>query len=321
MIFRNWLNVCQTFASRMNWVRKARRFLNRRAERGMPGYVTPGRSSDFDLASRWRSFQRLRRAVQRHEYIAALSSTERLEDRTLLTVMATVDGNNVLNVSLDATETAFITNSASGIRVGTTANGTDILTDTMGIVGIAVTDAGPASGQTVNFDGSADYNLTGFSGASVSVTGIETINVNETINGNSGSVSFSGQTVNVADAISTANAPISLTASDGVTLNGTSADVTTGGGMFTVDADSDSNGSGDFTSDDAERFGNRCRRRTGRRRHRCRRPARHAPRSRIRSDRLPGCRRCRLWLVFEYQRRRLRSGHRSGSRVRSCPRT
>ncbi len=44
---------------------------------------------------------------------------------------------------------------------------------------------------------------------------------------------------------------VSLNATENVTLSGAAADVTTGGGSFTAVADSDHNGSGTFTSDDA----------------------------------------------------------------------
>ncbi len=118
---------------------------------------------------------------------------EPLEDRRLLAVTATVDGNNVLNVSLNAaSDHAYITNSGSGIRVGTTANGTEALTDTTGIVAISVTGTG-AAGQNVDFDGST-YTLAGFGGNAVTTAGLAVVDLGSSIttDGNNVTIAASG---------------------------------------------------------------------------------------------------------------------------------
>jgi hypothetical protein len=86
MQLKNWLGIYETFAARMNWVRRARRFVNRKARQGAPGYVTPGQTTGYG-PSRWMSSPRMRRAMQRQDYFTALGQFERLEDRTLLTVV------------------------------------------------------------------------------------------------------------------------------------------------------------------------------------------------------------------------------------------
>jgi hypothetical protein len=52
MQFTNWLHVYETFAARINWLRRARRFVNRKARIGAPGYVMPGQSPAAGT-SRW----------------------------------------------------------------------------------------------------------------------------------------------------------------------------------------------------------------------------------------------------------------------------
>jgi hypothetical protein len=67
---------------------------------------------------------------------------ESLEDRSLMAVTASVAAN-VLTVNLSAAnDAAFITNSATGIRVGNALNGTSALADTTGIISIVVNDTG-----------------------------------------------------------------------------------------------------------------------------------------------------------------------------------
>ena len=79
----NWLGLYDNLASRINWVRRARRFLNRKARLSAPGYVLPGQSAAY-APSRWISSPRMRRALQRQQYVATISQFEMLEDRTLL---------------------------------------------------------------------------------------------------------------------------------------------------------------------------------------------------------------------------------------------
>jgi hypothetical protein len=55
----------------------------------------------------------------------------------------------------------------------------------------------------------------------------------------------------VSQGLTTANQAITLTASNGVTLSGATADITTGGGSLIIDSDSDNNGAGAFASNNA----------------------------------------------------------------------
>ena len=54
----------------------------------------------------------------------------------------------------------------------------------------------------------------------------------------------------VSESVSSTGGDVVLTASNGVTLSGVDADVATGGGTFTVDADSNSDGTGTYSQDD-----------------------------------------------------------------------
>ncbi|MBI1315113.1 hypothetical protein GC176_27800, partial [bacterium] len=139
MQLRNWLGFYENFAARINWVRRARRFLNRKARVGAPGYVMPGQSSSYG-PSRWLSSPRMRRALQKQTYYAAaIGNTERLEDRTLLAAFgAAVDTTNEdIEVELtfaelaaqgdeadvDGTVTAFVVQAVSTgtLKIGTSA--------------------------------------------------------------------------------------------------------------------------------------------------------------------------------------------------------
>jgi hypothetical protein len=81
MLFRNWLNKQQTLSSRLNWVRRARRYLVRRGTRSR---FSPG--CKVRPTSQWFSSPRLRSALQRqnHYAVAARGLLEVLENRLLL---------------------------------------------------------------------------------------------------------------------------------------------------------------------------------------------------------------------------------------------
>ncbi|MHC4880733.1 MAG: beta strand repeat-containing protein, partial [Planctomycetota bacterium] len=86
MFHLSWLGHFTSLARRLSWVRRARRYLSRRARLSKPDYVVPGLEAG---ASRWYCSPRMRRALQRHDlYVIGWTQTERLEDRTLLTLMA-----------------------------------------------------------------------------------------------------------------------------------------------------------------------------------------------------------------------------------------
>ena len=57
--------------------------------------------------------------------------------------------------------------------------------------------------------------------------------------------------ITITAPVTTSGGNVSLVANNGVTLSGANADVTTGGGTFTVDADSDDNGTGTYSQNDA----------------------------------------------------------------------
>ena len=152
-------------------------------------------------------------------------SLEELENRTTPAVSTSVV-SNVLTVSLGAaSDSAFITNSASGIRIGTAANGTDVRTDTTGITAIVVQDSGSNASQAVSFDGTA-YSLSGASG--VNVSGIETVKFTTAVSASAGSISVAGATTAINLNAATMTAAGTQTYANPVTL-GIAVNLTSGG--------------------------------------------------------------------------------------------
>ena len=62
-------------------------------------------------------------------------------------------------------------------------------------------------------------------------------------------ISITGRTIDVTGLLGTVGGHVTLTAGDGVTLTGAAADVSTS--IFTVNADSDDDGSGTYAQSDA----------------------------------------------------------------------
>jgi hypothetical protein len=150
-------------------------------------------------SARWKE-QFFDRRTEKHQPIRRLSTLNllELEDRSVPAVTASVDSNNVLTVTLSAPgDHAFISASASGIRVGTTVYGTEALPDTPGIVRIDVVDSGTNASQKVNFDGTSSFSLAGFNSARITSAGIETINLNQAISATN-QISGDATMVNVA---------------------------------------------------------------------------------------------------------------------------
>jgi hypothetical protein len=79
-----------------------------------------------------------------------------------------------------------------------------------------------------------------------------TVGVNAAINVGAGGFNIDPpDTVTIAAAINSNGGPVSIEANNGVTLTGATADVNTGGGAFTVDADADNDNTGAFSINDA----------------------------------------------------------------------
>ncbi len=107
---------------------------------------------------------------------------EPLEDRRMLAVTADFDGG-LLTVSLsEANDHAFISYDDGNIRVGTSDGGDDVYDDLDNITAILVEDTGANADQAVTFSGTNTITATGGGNLdSVTVTGIETANVNQLI--------------------------------------------------------------------------------------------------------------------------------------------
>ncbi|MDA1016747.1 MAG: hypothetical protein O3A00_20105, partial [Planctomycetota bacterium] len=210
---------------------------------------------------RIRDQRRTRRRQQRANRPAAALRTEVLEDRSLLSAFsasgATLDINLTAGESLQIVSAGTsYTLTSSGTWSGTTSSsvstsGSTLTVTSAGLTAfstINVTDSGSGAAVTFNNSGANAY------GDSFNVTldnatpGAVTFNGTSQFTGSAGlSVVTAGNILLNSSPITTSGGDVSLIASNGVTLSGAAADVTTGGGMFTVDADSDDNGSGTFT--------------------------------------------------------------------------
>ncbi|MDA1017307.1 MAG: hypothetical protein O3A00_22975, partial [Planctomycetota bacterium] len=105
---------------------------------------------------------------------------------------------------------------------------------------------------TINSSGVTDFTgtvggTTKFSSINVNSTG-SAVNVAGAINVGSGGFDIDlPESITVNAPINSNGGPVSLKANNGVTLSAADTDIITGGGTFTVDADSDDNGSGTFS--------------------------------------------------------------------------
>src|SRR5579862_2194689 len=121
---------------------------------------------------------------------------EYLEDRLAPAVLASLDANNVLQVTVTGTapSTAFLTSSASGISVGTTSGASDVFGPSTAAVAISISGSGGST--AAEFDGTTAYPLPGFGGSSLAITGVTIVTVNDAISG-SGNVSITAGTINI----------------------------------------------------------------------------------------------------------------------------
>ncbi len=118
-------------------------------------------------------------------------------------------------------------------------------------------DNSTPSSLTINASGDTTFNgvvggVGELSSIKVNSTG-SSVAINAEINVGSGGLDIDPpDTITVIAPINSAGGPVNLEANNGVTLSGAAADVTTGGGTFTVDADSDNDGIGAYSQDNAD---------------------------------------------------------------------
>ncbi|MHC4874970.1 MAG: beta-propeller fold lactonase family protein [Planctomycetota bacterium] len=240
MQFHNWLGKYRDLASRINWVRRARKFVNRRVRQRAPGYVASGASVSNFGPSQWMSSPRMRRALQRQDfYAAAITQTERLEDRTLLT-----------NISISATDAMAAENAVANdgsftVTIdGGTASGDVTINYTVSGTATATTDYTALSGTVTILDtqSSATIDVTGIVD-DLFVEGAETVIV--TLTTATGNVNLGSGPV-AADPAGNATVTIADNDTAMVTLSGT-ANVTEGGATDTLTATLTLNTSGTGT--------------------------------------------------------------------------
>ena len=79
-----------------------------------------------------------------------------------------------------------------------------------------------------------------------------TVNFTAALDIGTGDLTITADSLNVNAAVSTrGGGNVSLTSTNGVTLSGANADITTSGGAVTIDADSNDDGTRTYTQDDA----------------------------------------------------------------------
>jgi len=160
---------------------------------------------------------------------ALLSGAESLEDRTLLSVTADLSAG-VLTVTLTADADHAYISFNGGLKVGTTAGGTNAFDGTTAqtITSLSIVNGGSFTGQQVTFSGtntisgSNGTTATGLNSISIAA-GIDTVNLQQVLNAST--VTGSATTVNVASSGRLQTA-VHLTASSGSTIAAAAADYT-----------------------------------------------------------------------------------------------
>jgi len=185
---------------------------------------------------------------------------EPLEERHLLAAFNVVGA--ALQINLASNETVGIvtdgTNYSFSLAAGTwtgtdgggaTGSGLGTLTATAAsFTSVTIDDTGTAN--AVNFNGSgansyaSQFTVTlDNAAAGVQVSG-QTSFANKSLAITTSSISISGP-------VTTGGGSVSLSAANGVTFSGASGDLSTGGGTLTINADSDADGVGTYTQDNA----------------------------------------------------------------------
>ncbi len=164
---------------------------------------------------------------------------EGLEDRTLL----------AFNLSISTLATTGVTSVVSGGNRTFTATADDaninvaeIQAEFVANLNVVISN-GSMGGQPGNISWNSALDFNGFDGT-------QTLTINTDPSG--ASASFTLLNVSISDSVAGGEVlNIVINAHNGVLLSGANADVTTGDGSFTVNADIDANGTGTFTSGDA----------------------------------------------------------------------
>ncbi|HCP12204.1 MAG TPA: hypothetical protein DIT89_07705, partial [Planctomycetaceae bacterium] len=192
-------------------------------------------NSQPDTANLRASFARRRRSRNPGSITPMLLSdatafpVEYLEDRTLLSVTATLNGQQ-LEITLGANNDHAFISFNGGLKVGTTASGTDVFSGSLAqtISSIAILQTASTSGQQVTFSGSNPISgsdgtaASGLSSISIAA-GITTVNLQQVLNASS--VAGSATTVNLASTGRLQTA-VHLAASSGATIAVAAADYT-----------------------------------------------------------------------------------------------
>jgi|GEM_PF-1593225 len=167
-----------------------------------------------------------------------------LNNGTNVTITASANNGDIeLAAGFDLSKTVFGASSVVQLTLDATR---DILIQ--GTIGGAALLLGVLNlvfqaGRNVAVNGAIKTN-----GGSVSIAG-DGVDVNGAVNSGSGAIAVTGTSgdVKIGNALTTNNADITLIATKDVKLDTGVADIVTGGGKFTVNADSDDAGGGTFT--------------------------------------------------------------------------
>jgi len=166
-----------------------------------------------------------------------------LEERQLLATTSFASG--LLTINLDAAgEILSLTNNGTDLSLTSSAaiTGAGASFTASGVTQLAVTDSGSLAGQTFNFGVGSPFSFSN----GVAVSNIESVLVNGNISV-SGSSSFSitaSQTIQTAGSLTTAGGPLTLAATSDIVIT---QPILTSGGVQTLTADSDADGSGNLS--------------------------------------------------------------------------
>jgi hypothetical protein len=191
------------------------------------------------------SRQRLRRQIMDRLRFSRRRrlSIEFLETRRVFAVGNLSGG--ILTIDLNqSNESAYLYNDGTSMRLGSTHLASELTFAASSVTSITVTDASGRAGQTFSLSPGSPISLSG----SFSVLNVETVVLGGelTVAGSAGVSISSAGSIQITAPLTTTGDPLTLSASDGITIT---QSVITAGGNQTINADSDSNGTGALTLD------------------------------------------------------------------------
>ena len=235
-------------------VRQLYRILNNDSTVWVPTQVVADRSSGVFARLRRGAYQRVAALTIRNPFSEeSLERTKRafafsfietsLEKRQLLATTSLSSG--LLTINLDAVgEILTLTSNGSTLSLSSSSaiTGAGSSFASSSVTRLAVSDSGLLAGQSFNFGTGAAFSFS----SGVAVSNIESVMVNGDVSV-SGSASFSvtaSQSIQTAASLTTGGGPLDLVAKSDIVIT---QPILTNGGVQTLTADSDTDGSGNLS--------------------------------------------------------------------------